>query len=114
MEGPSFDPAIGHRVRADRALERQIAKLGCDEGQMTCHLQEPYVTATFEGTRHRMTWAFDGISAVAAAEAMIALLPDHEFTIPGHLVATATVTAVDSTPLRLVADVELLLLKESQ
>jgi hypothetical protein len=45
---------------------------------------------------------------------MIALLPDHEFTIPGHLVATATVTAVDSTPLRLVADVELLLLKESQ
>ena len=112
IAGPSFDPAIGKRVRADRALERQIRELAGGAGQMLWHEQVGWESVTFSGTRHRMTWAFGGTEEVAGGEAMIALLPDHEFDIPGHLVADAAVTGANSTPVRLEATLELLLLEE--
>ena len=60
-------------------------------------------------------WAFDGADAVAGAERLIEALPDHHFTLHGHLVADAAVKAVDHTldPPRLVAELELLLLEEA-
>ena len=112
MAGPSFDPVIGRRVRADRALEREIRALAGGSGQMLWHEQRGWASPTFAGTRHKMSWAFDGSEAVAGAEAMIAELSEHEFDIPGHLVADAAVIAVSSTPVRLEATLELLLLEE--
>lgn len=112
--GPSFDPAIGRRVRADRALEREIGRLAAGHGQMIFHEQAPWASITFAGSRHRMTWTFDGPDAVAAGQAMLALLPDHDFAIPGQLVADATILSVERAPDRLSVNLELLLLEESR
>jgi len=60
--------------------------------------------------------AFTGAEAVAAGEAFIDALPDHEFTIPRQLVADAAVVAVEHTTLpeqRLEVTAELLLLEDA-
>ena len=52
---------------------------------------------------------------VEGGEALIAALPDHEFALPGRLVADATVSAVDHAagpPPRMVVTCELLLLED--
>ena len=70
---------------------------------------------TFSGTRHTVVLAFAGTEAIAAGEALIEALPDHEFTIPSQLVADAAVIAVEHTAHpapRLVVELELLLLDE--
>jgi hypothetical protein len=59
--------------------------------------------------------AFNGAEAVIAAEALIEALPDHEFAIPGQVVADALVVSVDQTALpqpRMLLELELLLLEE--
>lgn len=111
----SFDPAVGRKVRGDRALVRQIGELAGGAGQMLVHSQKSWSSNTFAGTRHRMTWAFDGADAVAGGEALIDALPEHSFHITGQLVADAAVTSVSLQvePPRLVAELELLLLEEA-
>ena len=59
---------------------------------------------------------FEGPEAVAAGERFIAALPDHEFSIPGQLVADATVSEVTSSTLpypRMVVTCVLLLLEDA-
>ena len=68
------------------------------------------------GTRHDVVLAFSGAEAVAAGEAFLDALPEHEFAIPRQLVADATVLSVEHTALpdpRLVVEVQLLLLEET-
>jgi hypothetical protein len=58
---------------------------------------------------------FDGADAVRAGEEFIDELPEHEFRIPGQLVADATVREVDhrfGADERMVVTAVLLLLKE--
>lgn len=53
---------------------------------------------------------------MAAGERFIAALPDHEFSIPGQLVADATVTEVNQSTLpdpRMVVTCALLLLEDA-
>ena len=48
-------------------------------------------------------------------EAFIVALPEHEFTLPRHIVADASVVAVDhalSPEMRMTVEVELLLLED--
>ena len=47
------------------------------------------------GTRHEVVLEFCGPEAVAGGEELIERLPDHEFALPGQLVADATITKVD-------------------
>ena len=59
---------------------------------------------------------FNGSPAVEAGEDFIANLPEHEFTIPGQLVADATIKEVDhrfGADERMVVTAVLLLLEES-
>ena len=115
MQAGSFSPAIGRKVRGDRALVRQIGELAGGFGQLVFHTQTSWASITFAGTRHRMTWCFDGADAVSGGERLIDALPDHDFALPGHLVADAAVTSVElclGSP-RLVAELELLLLEEA-
>ena len=111
----SFDPAIGRKVRGDRALVRELEQLAGGVGRMVHHEQRSWKSITFAGARYRMKWAFEGAEAVAGGELLIAALPDHDFAIPGQLVADAAVTAVDHLiePPQLVVDVELLVLEEA-
>lgn len=87
---------------------------GCAE--FLRHTERPWASATFSGARHVIALAFTGLEAINAAETLIEALPDHEFSIHGHLVADAAITAVDhqaGEPPRLTLECELLLLKES-
>lgn len=78
------------------------------------HGERPWSSATFTGARHTVLLAFNGEEALRRGEAFIAVLPDHEFTIPGHLVADATVTAVDHTNgVGMTVEIELLVLEDA-
>ncbi|MGX7952187.1 hypothetical protein ACWPM1_06425 [Tsuneonella sp. HG249] len=78
--------------------------------------QRAWASITFEGARHTIDIVFRGVPAVETGEIFIAALPDHEFVIPGQLVAEATVTAVDHqlVPVpKMAVTCELLLLRDA-
>ncbi len=105
----------GHRRLGIRGkLARALIALGEDRAEIVAHDEKPWASITFAGARHRFTLKFRGEEAVAAGECFIVFLPDHEFTIPGQLVADAAVTAVEHLlePQVLMVTCELLLLEE--
>ncbi len=84
-------------------------------GALVSHAERPWASATFSGTRHRASIVFEGPDAVQASDMFIALLPEHEFSIPGQLVADAAIVEVRTQMLpepHCVIDVELLLLDD--
>lgn len=80
---------LGDRVRA------ALGKLAAGRGTVLSHEEKAWASITFSGSRHELVMQFTGIDEVVAGEDLIDRLPDHEFAIPGHLVADAAVTAVD-------------------
>ena len=98
------------------ALVSAVMRLAGGKAVLLRHAEKPWASVTFAGARHTIALTFAGAEAIEAAERFIATLPDHEFTIPGQLVAEAVVTAVDHTMLpepRMTVEVELLLLEEA-
>ena len=96
-------------------LREQLVELAGGRAEVLSHEETAWASVTFAGTRHRLALAFEGTEAIAAGEAFIALLPEHEFAIRGQLVADATVPSVDhrlSPEPRLVLTCELLLLDD--
>lgn len=96
-------------------LLSELMTLAGGRAELLRHAERAWASVTFAGTRHTVTLCFSGTEAVAAGEAFIDLLPDHEFTIPRQLVADAAVVAVEHTALpepRLEVTAELLLLED--
>ena len=95
-------------------LIEALMVLARGKGAITRHTERSWASITFAGTRHRVEMLFEGDEAVEAGECFIAFLPEHEFAIPGQLVADAAVTEVDSTlcPPQLRVTCELLMLEE--
>ena len=109
---PPLRPAI--RGTAARLREALVTLAG-GLAAILSHSENSWASITFAGTRHRLELAFEGDKAIAAGELFIAFLPEHEFTLPGQLVADATVIGVDHRLLPepfLTVKVELLLLDE--
>lgn len=107
-------PRPARRSAGDR-LRLALLALGDHRGQVLVHDEKAWASITFAGTRHTLTMLFAGEEAVEAGEHFIAELPEHEFTIPGQLVADATVASAEHRLLpspRLVVDCEVLLLEE--
>ncbi len=105
----------GRRSPWVRLLDSLIALSG-GHAQLLRHSERPWASATFSGTRHNAALAFEGNEAMEAAERFIEALPDHEFAIPGQLVADAAVieARLDMLPVpRFEIEVELLLLDEN-
>lgn len=98
-----------------RQVRAALRRLAGPRARIVRHAEQPWASVTFEGARHRVALLFEGDAAVAAGEAFIAALPDHEFAIPGKLVAEATVAEADHillpTP-RLAVTCELLVLED--
>ena len=118
---PSADQAM--LTTARRAARRTpwmpllsaLLELGGGKGELVRHSERNWASITFAGTRHSVVIAFTGAEAVAAGEAFIDAMPDHEFAIPRQLVADAAIVAVDHTALpepRLEVTAELLLLED--
>lgn len=108
-------PRLARRSTTDR-LREALLRLAEQRGEVLLHRETAWASITFAGTRHRLSLRFAGPEAVAAGERLIAALPEHEFAIPGQLVADATVNEVEHRllpqPLLLVT-CELLLLEEA-
>ncbi|MEO6041017.1 MAG: hypothetical protein ABIP41_03885 [Croceibacterium sp.] len=112
---PSILAARATRGTAGRLREALVALAG-GLATIVNHSEKSWASITFAGTRHRLELAFAGDAPIAAGELFIAFLPEHEFALPGQLVADAAITAVDHTLMpepRLRVRVELLLLDES-
>ncbi len=81
------------RTLADR-IRAALMQLTSGHSTMLSHTEKAWASITFAGTRHEVVLEFCGVEAVAAGEELIERLPDHEFTLPGQLVADATITKV--------------------
>lgn len=113
-EGAPLRAPRMRRTASDRLREALLA-LGDHCGQIIEHREQPWASITFAGARHTLSLLFAGEEAVEAGERFIAALPDHEFAIPGQLVADASVTACEQRMLpspRLAVTCELLLLED--
>ena len=103
------------RAREPRnRLRDALLALADGKAAILCHEEKSWASITFAGARHRVELEFEGAQAVQAGELFIAFLPEHEFAIPGQLVADAAVTEVDHRiePPRMRVKVELLLLDD--
>lgn len=105
-------PYRPRRTHGDR-LQEALLVVAEAQGTILSHRETPWASITFSGARHEIVLDFAGPEAVAAGERFIAALPELEFTIPGQLVADATVSEVNHTMLphpRLAVTATLLLL----
>lgn len=117
-----FTPSVPN-IRARRParsltdkLQATLLMLADGHGAIARHVERSWASVTFAGTRHTLDIVYSSTQAIAGGERLLAALPDHEFTIPGQLVADATVVEAQHTLLpeaRLAVTVELLLLEES-
>ena len=88
---PARQPRRGNSAR----LEPAVLELSGDHGRIVEHRERSWASITFAGTRHTLRIVFDTPEAIEGGEALIAMLPDHEFALPARLVADATVSTVD-------------------
>ncbi|MCB2067323.1 MAG: hypothetical protein KDE15_11875 [Erythrobacter sp.] len=108
-------PARKRRPRGPRErLAEALLALAGQQGRIASHEEKSWASITFAGTRHRVELVFEGAEAVERGECFIAFLPEHEFAIPGQLVADAAVVEVTSIaqPPQLTVRCEVLLLEE--
>lgn len=119
-QSPPARPRMARRYRPRRTTGDRVreAVLMLAEGRadLLTHEEKPWTSITFSGTRHEITLVFNGRKAVEVGEEFIANLPEHEFTIPGQLVADATVREVDhhfGEDERMMVSTVLLLLEEN-
>ena len=95
MHRGSFDAVTARTMtRRDRLVEAVMA-LADGHGEVVEHRARSWASITFAGTRHTLRIVFDTPEAIEGGEALIAMLPDHEFALPARLVADATVSTVD-------------------
>lgn len=103
------------RATPGQRLRQALQALAGGHALISTHNEHSWASITFAGTRHLLELQFAGEPAVAAGELFIDALPDHEFSIPGQLVADATVVAVDHRvcpEISIKVQVEILLLEE--
>ena len=107
-------PRVRRRSVTER-LRALLLELAENRALIPVHSEVPWASVTFAGTRHRIELVFTGTEAIAAGERFIDALPDHEFTLPRHLVADAQIIAVDhriAPDPQLTVRAEVLLLEE--
>lgn len=96
-------------------LLSEVLTLAGSNAEFLSHKEQPWSSATFIGVRHSIALSFRGLAAIKAGEALIAELPEHEFTIPNYLVADANITSVEhnkSPAPHMMLEIELLLLED--
>jgi hypothetical protein len=95
---------------------QQVLQLAGPEAQFAHHAERAWSSTTYCGAYHTFRLSFAGAQAVETGEHFIAALPDHEFALPGRLVAKATIVSAEHSlvdgPL-LALEAELLVLDEA-
>ena len=113
--GDSAALATRRAMAISEHLREQLLGIGGGNGRVASHAEKAWASLTFSGARHTLCLVFAGPEEVQAGEDIVSVLSEHEFSIPGQLVADAAVTEVThklgDAP-RMVVTVELLLLEE--
>ena len=118
---PATDRAMIARLRSQGLggpwlpLLAQLLALAGKSAQIVRHGERPWSSITFSGSRHCIVLAFTGEAAMDAGDDFIATLPDHEFILPRHIVADATVSSVMQETIpqpKMTVECELLLLDD--
>lgn len=118
---PKADTAMLEKARGPHArrpwlhLLSAVLQLAGGKAELLRHAEQAWASVTFSGSRHTIALSFAGDEAITMGEAFIAALPEHEFALPRHIVADASVVAVDhalSPEMRMTVEVELLLLED--
>ena len=118
-----FDPDAPFELKSRQRRARSpwmpllsaVLELASGQAGLLRHAERCWASTTFTGTKHTVTLVFTGIEAQAAAEHFVERLGEHEFAIPGQLVADASVVGVEQEMLpepRFTVEAELLLLDE--
>ena len=97
------------------ALLSAVLDLAEGKAELLRHGERAWASATFTGSRHTLALTFAGTDGIHAADRFIAALPDHEFAIPGQVVADAAIVAVSEEAVpapRIEVEVGLLLLDD--
>jgi hypothetical protein len=92
---PANAPHPRVRISPGERLLRAVLALAGPDADLMEHSEAPWASVTFAGTRHTIVLRYQGWEACDAAEAMMAALPEHEFTIARTLVADAAVVRLD-------------------
>ena len=92
---PAAAPRRGTGRGPGARLRAALLELAGNHGELLTHSEKPWASITFSGTRHRVELQFRGEDAVEAGECFNAFLPEHEFAIPGQLVADASVVETE-------------------
>ena len=120
-----IDPVLSADLTASLPRSRQsiaarlrnaLSDLANGKATIERHAERNWASITFAGTRHTLYLAFEGIDAVEAGEQLIEAMPEHEFLLPGQIVADASVIAAQHTLLpvpTLKISLELLLLEDA-
>jgi len=90
-------------ANAHRALTNALLKIATP-AEIPESRERPWASVTFTGARH---WVSLSVGPARAAE-IAAMLPDHEFDLPGHLVADIAVTGTRVDGDRTVIEIEAL------
>ncbi|WP_017672525.1 hypothetical protein [Blastomonas sp. AAP53] len=87
---------IHQKIRHDpaTALIRAVLTLAAGAAQLEEHRGTAWASATFTGMRHVMRISFENSLGVETGAWLAKTLPEHEFTIAGHLVADLAITEV--------------------
>ncbi len=91
---PGHDAAPNPRKQRTGSLVRALIALAGGHGAVVEHAMRNWASITFSGTRHHITLAFAGDEAIAGGDTLIALAPDHEFDLPGEIVADLAICEV--------------------
>lgn len=109
--GPASSAAERAGKRLVTALQDMVG--GCAD--LLALEERAWASATFSGARHTVTLRFTGAEDCETADIFVEVLPEHEFGLPGLLVADAQVRAVtyDCLPQpSMTVEAELLVLNE--
>lgn len=80
-----------------RQLDGAIRALAGGALTLLAHCERPWRSATFEGAGHRLVYACEGQDAALLPARLAALLPEHEFALPGHVAIEVSVQAAGGT-----------------
>ncbi|WP_408589934.1 hypothetical protein [Novosphingobium sp.] len=104
------------RATPGERLLRAVLELAGREVVLVSHAERPWASVTFHGSRQTFVLRFHGWEACDGAEHLIAQVPEHEFTLPGLLVADAVVVRADQMLLpcpHMEVELEILLLEDN-
>jgi hypothetical protein len=99
-------------VPPDPDIPAALMALAGGHGRLLWHKSRPWVSANFAGSRDEVAFEYFGSEAVAAGDAMLASMADHEFVLPDRIVVDIELryfTRLKKPTDRTVAVIEMLL-----